>query len=177
VTPFLDAAIDEMLHDADPAAGCRECGFAWTAGADELLPHIDHAGDRFSALLDGRDAGRKVHPDRWCPSAYVWHVSDVMRAWAERLHSRANDPAAPWAGFDPDELGRARRYDELPPVSAPWAVRRSTDALVLAIRPLDPDDGFEHPEWGHGTVTDALRWVTHEILHHDLDIRRDLGLP
>jgi hypothetical protein len=176
MTPFLEAAIAEMLPDADPDDGCRGCGFAWTIGADETLADIRSAAGRFAELLEGRDATRKSRPEVWSPSAYVWHVGDVIRAWSERLYALSRDGGVRWAGFDPDELGRARRYDELPPVVGPWALDHAADALMEALGPLDLDAGFTHPEWGHGTVTDALRWIAHETVHHDLDIRRGLGL-
>jgi hypothetical protein len=176
MTPFLAGAIAEMLPDADPEHGCRKCGFAWSVGADETLAHLRGGAARFADLLAGRDASRKLREDVWSPSAYVWHVGDVTRAWSERLHALGADPHASWAGFDPDELGRARRYEELPPVTGPWALERATDALEQALAPLDIEVGFTHPEWGRGTVTDALRWVGHEVVHHDLDVRRGLGL-
>jgi hypothetical protein len=174
VTPFLEAAIREMLDDADPSTGCAACGFTWTADAAPLLDHVAGAGGRFGALLAGRDASRKPDAETWSPSAYVWHVGDVTRAWSERLHALANDPAARWAGFDPDELGRARAYDQLPAVTGPWALDRATDAFAQVLAWLDLDDGFDHPEWGHGTVADAVRWVAHELAHHERDVRRGL---
>jgi hypothetical protein len=69
-----------------------------------------------------------------------------------------------------------------PPVSPS---QRSDSALLLthprltqreALGALDTDVGFDHPEWGHGTVADALRWVAHEVVHHDLDVRHGLAV-
>lgn len=174
MTPFLEAAIAEMLPDAASLHGCAECGFAWTIESDEALSHVHAAGGRFEGLLQGREASRKPGPKVWSPSGYVWHVGDAVRAWSERLHSLGTDANVSWAGFDPNELARARRYDELPPGTAPWALARSTDSLVRALEPLDLDAAFVHPEWGEGTVTDALRWLAHEIVHHELDVRRGL---
>jgi hypothetical protein len=174
MTPFLEAAIREMLDDADPATGCAACGFSWTADAAPLLDHITGAGDRFAGLLGRGAAVRTPDARTWSPSGYVWHVGDVTRAWSERLHALAHDPGARWAGFDPDELGRARRYDDLPAVTAPWALERAADGLSRAMAPLDPDDPFDHPDWGHGTVADAVRWVAHEVTHHEVDVRRAL---
>jgi hypothetical protein len=174
MSPFLEAAIAEMLPAADPG-GCGECGFRWTIDADGSLEHVRGAADRFADLVAGREITRKLRPEVWSPSGYVWHVGDVVRAWSERFHALGSDPRVRWAGFDPEELGRARRYDELPAVTGPWALGGAADALERALGPVEVHQAFTHPEWGHGTVTDALRWVAHEVVHHELDVRRGLG--
>lgn len=175
MTPFLRAAVAEMLPNAGTSADCAECGFVWETGGEQALQLVRTASDRFTGLLRGHDATVVRVQQVWSPSAYVWHVADLVRAWSERLHSLGADPAAAWAGFDPDELARARRYAALPQATGPWALARSADALLLSLEPLDLDGGFVHPEWGHGTVADALRWLGHEVRHHDLDVRRGLG--
>jgi hypothetical protein len=175
VTPFLSAAIAEMLPNAGSGADCAECGFDWTTDGEPALAHLRRAPGRFDELLGNRDATRQPDPQVWSPSAYVWHIGDVVRAWSERLHSLGIDPSAPWAGFDPNEIARARNYPALPPRTGPWALARAVDALELALEALDMDTAFVHPEWGHGTVTDALRWVAHEVVHHELDVQRGVG--
>jgi hypothetical protein len=138
------------------------------------LAEVEEGPARLARLLQGREPTIAPAPQVWSPSSYVWHVGDVVRAWAERLHSLARDPDASWAGFDPDEVARARRYDALPGVTGPWALARSVDALLLSLAPLTNDTPFVHPEWGDGTVADALRWLAHETVHHELDVRRGL---
>ncbi len=177
MTPFLQAAVAEMLPQAGHGSSCAECGFSWLATGDEALAEVRDGPDRFARLLEDRRATVSPAPETWSPAAYVWHVGDVVRAWAERLHSLAADPEAAWAGFDPDELARARHYDTLPATTGPWALARSVDALVLALEPLTTETSFLHPEWGSGTVADALRWLAHEMVHHELDVRRGLTGP
>jgi hypothetical protein len=177
MTPFLAAAIAEMLPNAGTSSRCAECGFSWECDAPTALSIIDAAADRFEDLLPGDAADAPVAAERWSPSAYVWHVGDLVRAWAERLHSLGVAPTTPWAGFDPDELAHARHYEALPPTTAAWALARAAEALHHSLDELDPDLAFEHPEWGQGTVTDALRWLAHEVEHHDLDVRRGLPVP
>ena len=174
VTPFLQAAVAEMLPNAGASSNCAECGFSWLTTGDQALVEVRGGPARFARQLHGRDVTVAPAPEMWSPSAYVWHVGDVVRAWAERLHSLGTDPDAAWAGFDPDELARARRYDALPGSSGPWSLARSVDALVQSIEPLATGTPFEHPEWGSGTVADALRWLAHETVHHELDVRRGL---
>jgi hypothetical protein len=176
MSPFLRAAIAEMLPNAGGLDRCAECDFDWTTSGEGCLDHVTGGADRFGALLRDREGTHAPGMAQWSPSAYVWHVGDVTRAWAERLHGLGVDPEVRWAGFDPDELARARRYAALPQATAPWALARSAEALVRALEPLGFATGFLHPEWGEGAVADALRWVAHESVHHELDVRRGLGL-
>lgn len=175
MTPFLQAAVAEMLPNAGASPSCAECEFSWLTTGDAALAQVRAGPARFADLLEGPHATVVPAPQVWSPSAYVWHVSDLVRAWAERLHSLGIDPDAPWAGFDPDELARARHYDALPPSTGPWSLARSVDALAQSLEPLGTDTPFEHPEWGSGTVADALRWLAHETVHHELDVRRGLN--
>lgn len=175
MTPFLRTAIAEMLPGAGDGGACADCGFVWATDRDVALAHLDGAAGRFADLLDGREARPAPAPGWWSPSGYVWHVADVTRAWAERLHSLAAQPEARWAPFDPDELARARHYDELPASTGPWALARSVEALHDGLALHDHHATFLHPEWGRGTVTDALRWLAHEVVHHELDVRRGDG--
>lgn len=177
MTPFLAAAIAEMLPNAGRSTRCAECGFSWDTSGLDARAVVVGAADRFASLLQHNAAGTGPDTHRWSPSAYVWHVGDVVRAWSERLHSLGVAPGTPWAGFDPDELARARHYEALPSTTAAWALARATEALEHSLDELDLDLAFEHPEWGHGTVTDALRWLAHEVEHHDLDVRRGRSLP
>jgi hypothetical protein len=173
--PFLEAAITEMLDGTD-REGCQACRFSWSSSPEDCRVEVGTAAERFAALLAGASPGTASRGG-WSPSGYVWHVADVARAWAERLHALRHDPTVRWAGFDPDELGRARRYDELPAVSAPWAVSLAVAGLEESLVHLDPDDRFDHPEWGGGTVADALRWIAHEVVHHQLDVQRGTTGP
>ena len=175
MTPFLRAAVTEMLPHAGLSASCAECGFSWLTTGEQALAVVVDGPARFSRLLEGRDATVPPTSQGWSPSSYVWHVGDVIRAWSERLHSLGSDPDAAWAGFDPDELARARHYDALPGSSGPWALARSVDALELSLEAVAIDTPFTHPEWGSGTVADALRWLAYETEHHDLDVRRGIG--
>jgi hypothetical protein len=175
MTPFLQSAILQMLPQAGDGSSCAECGFSWLATGDEALATVRDGPESFAGLLEGREATMSPAPRTWSPSAYVWHVSDLVRAWAERLHSLAADPEAAWAGFDPDELAQARHYEALPATTGPWSLARSVDALVLSLEPHTIEAPFVHPEWGSGTVADALRWLAHETVHHQLDVRRGLA--
>ena len=49
----------------------------------------------------------------WPAVAYVCHVSDNLRIWAERLAGLAAGDTHPVPPYDQDLLARARSYDEI----------------------------------------------------------------
>jgi hypothetical protein len=63
-----------------------------------------------------------------------------------------------------------RNYRQLPTAAALWALPHATDAFVALSRSLDAGTEFLHGDWGRGTVGDALRWIAHEYVHHQLDV-------
>lgn len=175
MTPFLHNAIDTMLARADAEGGCRECGFTWTLGVDEAVAHIRSAPQRYRSHLADRDGSARPAPDVWSPSAYVWHLADAFRVWAERLHAIAADGQARLAGFDPDELAAVRAYDAQPQSAGLWTLSRAVGDLDAALEEVDAATTFSHPEWGPGDVGDVLRWLAHEAVHHELDVSRGLA--
>ena len=77
---------------------CRECGYSWSISPEEANALIADAPRRYAELLDGAD-GNARHPAlTWSAKAYVCHVADNLRNWAERIvnaSSGGTDGAAP----------------------------------------------------------------------------------
>jgi len=64
---------------------CRECGYDWSISPDDALSLMAAIPARYAALVGDRD-GSQRHPDlSWSAGAYVCHVTDNVRIWAERL--------------------------------------------------------------------------------------------
>lgn len=129
------------------------------------------APGRYRDLLDGRDGTAPADDGGWNATAYVWHLTDLARAWSERWVQVREDPGSLLVGFDPDELAAARGYTSLPTAPALWAFARAVDTFVDLSRDLDPEVTFAHGDWGTGTVADGIRWMAHEVHHHQLDVR------
>lgn len=175
MTPFLSAAI-AWLHGPDASeVRCLECGFAWQLAGPEAVQVIGEAPKRYASNLADWDDRRAVPEGTWSPVAYVWHVVDVLRGWSERFRAIAEDPETQLAPWDPDRLAAARGYGDLPLAGALWSLERATDDVRSAVGDLDHRTGFTHPEWGRGDVEDALRWLAHEVTHHEVDIARGVG--
>ncbi|MBW3562128.1 MAG: DinB family protein [Actinobacteria bacterium] len=175
MTPFLRAAI-ASLHGADASdVRCPECGFAWQLAGPEAETVIGDAATRYASHLADWDDRRAAPAGTWSPSAYVWHVVDVFRAWSERFRAAAEDPETTLVPWDQDRLAEVRGYDRLPLAGALWSLDRAAVDLAAAVEDLDHRTGFTHPDWGSGDVEDALRWIAHEVTHHEVDIARGVN--
>lgn len=171
---FLDTAIRSI--GADPGTdACEECGHPWRPGVDHAVAAIRSAADRFANVLDDADPYARRAPLAWSPAEYTWHVADVCRAWAERAVALRLEPDRPLAGFDQDELAAARNYGAMSAAAGLWALDTSARELIAEAGNAGADLSFDHPDWGQGTLGDGLRWVAHEVLHHEADLIRIVG--
>lgn len=168
-SPFLTGAL-AWISDGEAPDRCEVCGFDWTCSSSASLDVIRAAPGRYATLLDGRDAMAPAADGGWNAAAYVWHLTDLVRSWSERWVQLRADPGSLLAGWDPDELAAARNYRNLPTAPALWALDHATMAFVQLSRELDHATPFQHGDWGEGTVADGLRWLAHELVHHQLDV-------
>jgi hypothetical protein len=155
---------------------CRECGFEWSISQDDAVALIHAAPARYADTLVGRD-GMERHPDLdWSAGAYVCHVTDNLRIWAERLAGFALGATGQVANYDDDLLARARAYDEVPIQASLWSLQRAakdwTEAFSLAV---DKGVVLLHPERGEQSTLDVARSNAYDVHHHAWDIRRSLN--
>jgi hypothetical protein len=169
MTPFLDGALRWVYGD-DPPAACNVCGFDWSIGATAALEVIGGSPDRFEAVLAGRDGMVAPADGSWNATAYVWHLTDLARSWAERWVQIREAPGSLLVGWDPDELADVRGYRSLPTEPGLWALRSAVATFVDVTGVLNLDTPFEHGDWGTGDVADGLRWLGHEFHHHEQDV-------
>ena len=158
------------MYGEDPPSRCPQCEFAWDLDFDDTLKVIRDAPSQIAGQLDGRDGLATPSDGSWNAVAYVWHLTDLARAWAERWVQISHDPGSELIGFDPDDLADARNYRRLPAAPGLWALRGAVQQLLDATGLLSADSEFLHGDWGRGTVTDAMRWLAHEFRHHEMDI-------
>ena len=97
---------------------CRECGFSWSATQAEMSALVAGVPVRLRELLDGKDASAQHPALSWSAGAYVPHVGDNLRIYAERLAGVAAGTQRPIAPYDQDALAVARRYELIPIESA-----------------------------------------------------------
>lgn len=169
MTPFLAGAL-EWVYDGDTPLACPTCGYLWSIDAVDAVALIESSPDRYDAVLAGMN-GMKQQPDgSWNATAYLWHLTDLMRSWAERWVQIRESPGSRLVGFDPDVLAEARSYRFLPTYPGLWALRSSVATFIEVTSTVTPETSFEHGDWGAGDVADALRWLGHEFHHHVGDV-------
>jgi len=173
---------------------CEECGFVYdlddapgagravVAGVSQVAAVLSDAA-AFSDDGDAHDGAglrRRARPELWSPLEYGCHLRDVLLVQRERVLSarRVDRPT-----FEP--MGRDERVDHDGYAHQdPGAVRRQlTDAAAMFANVLAR---LAEADWDRVVVYGfpqrlerSLRWVAvhtvHEVAHHLLDIRRQLG--
>ena len=155
---------------------CRECGYSWSISREEANALIADAPRRYAELLDGAD-GDVRHPDlTWSVKAYVSHVADNLRTWAERIMSATTAGQTLVRPFDQDDLAEIRGYEHMALETALWSLKHSAgiwaDAMAAS---AGQDFVLTHPERGELSLTEVVLTVAHDTVHHEWDIRRSLG--
>jgi hypothetical protein len=78
---------------------------------DDAVSIVGSTPDDVADALAGRDPASH-HPDlTWSALAYVCHITDNLRIWAERLVGAGLGSTRPVSPYDGDLLARARSYE------------------------------------------------------------------
>jgi hypothetical protein len=159
-------------HYGDP---CRECGFDWSISKEQAREIVETA----PAILqrDLTDAtGRERHPDlTWPVVAYLAHMCDNLRIWAERVAgiTRGGSPAV--VRYDENALATARQYESLSIPGVQWSLARAAADWLVAVNEAPDDLVMDHGERGRQTLHDVVLSNAHDVAHHTWDIRRSLS--
>ena len=161
---------------------CDGCGFeydlAGAPGAGNAIIHGVH--DLAQILRTARDAVPRRESQTWSPLEYGCHVRDVLLVQRERvLAGRRMDCPS----FDP--MGREERaeHDGYAEQKPPRVANQLTEAAFMfanALARLGPDDWERTVMYNYPSVSErSLRWLAvhteHEVVHHLLDVRRQVG--
>jgi len=152
---------------------CRQCGFDWSISSDAAVDLIARVPARYVALLADTD-GSQRHPDLdWSAVAYVCHVTDNLRIWAERLAGAALGGGRQIPRYDENLLARARAYERVPLAGALWSLERAArDWQEAAHLALAGDVVLMHAGRGEQRAADVARNNAHDAHHHAWDVRR-----
>lgn len=154
---------------------CRECGYEWSVSPLEAVDLVTSVPTRYAELLAGSD-GADRHPDlAWTAGAYVCHVTDNLRIWAERVVGAASNGGREVPSYDENLLARARAYELVPVTGALWSLQHAArdwrQALTLG---LGQELVLTHSGRGEQTAADIARNNAHDAHHHEWDIRRSV---
>lgn len=152
---------------------CLECGFDWSQTPEDAIAAVTAVPDRLGALLEGR-TGAEMAPDAtWSAKAYVFHVADNLRIFAERLEGVFAGGPGNLAAYDENELAAARDYEAMSLQSALWSVRNAVGIWSAAAREsLTRRNTYLHAERGELSAAEITRGPAHDALHHLWDVTR-----
>jgi hypothetical protein len=155
---------------------CRECGFDWAQAPDAVVAAVAALPDQFDALLAGRSGDERARDSSWSAKAYVFHVADNLRIFAERLEGVFAGAPTTLAAYDQDELAAARDYEAMSVQSALWSVRTAVATWSAATRTAlaRPSVIYQHAERGELNAAEITRGPGHDALHHFRDVTRAL---
>lgn len=153
---------------------CRECGFDWSRAPEDVIVEVETLPERFTALLDGRTGDERPPGATWSAKAYVFHVADNLRVFAERLEGVFAGAPDTLAAYDQDQLAAARDYEAMSVQSALWSVRDAVAGWASASRQAlaRPARTYRHAERGVLTAAEITRGPGHDAVHHCFDVTR-----
>ena len=127
----------------------------------------------FAALLAGA-AGGEVPPGcTWSAKAYVFHVADNLRIFAERLEGVRAGGRRELIGYDENELAAARHYEEMSLPAALWSIADAVPRWATASRAALADElTYQHSERSELRASEIVRAPAHDALHHAWDVSR-----
>ena len=154
---------------------CGGCGFGWSLTPWDAIRIVQELPARCHTLLAGH-TGYERHPHlAWTPAAYLSHIADNLRNWAEWLAGARLSGAADVPGYDPDLLAEARHYNETAPAAALWSLERAVDAWADSVTAaLEERVVLHHARRGIQRAEDVARNNAHDGHHHVWDIERIL---
>jgi len=152
---------------------CGECGFEWSQPPETAIAAVEQLPDRFDSLLTGRTGNERDADATWSAKAYVFHVADNLRIFAERLEGVFAGAPTTLASYDQDDLAAARNYEAMSLESALWSVRSAVSAWAAAAREsLRRPTTYQHIERGDLNAAEMTRGPAHDALHHYGDVKR-----
>ena len=155
---------------------CRDCGWSWETEPADAVAYVRGLPGAIEGLTDGRTGRERAPGLTWSAAEYVCHVGDNLRLWAERVAGRLAGDDGVVGGYDPDELARARRYEQVRLAAALWSLRRAAEDWVDVLEPaLAQDVALTHATRGLQTAADVALNNAHDAHHHVWDIGRCLA--
>jgi hypothetical protein len=154
---------------------CRECGFEWSTSLEDATTLVRNLPTSYEEVVAGAAGSERHRELAWSVTAYVCHVSDNLRIWAERLAGVAGGGQREVVAYDENALAAARRYEDVSLQAALWSLERAVvDWLIAVEQANDVEVVLLHSERGRQTVIDVVRSTAHDAFHHLWDVRRTL---
>jgi DinB superfamily len=156
---------------------CHECRFDWNISREAAIGLVATMPKLYAQILAaaGSDGSERDPELQWSAGAYVCHVGDNLRIWAERLVGISRGAAPAVAPYDEALLGEARVYDRVALEGAIWSLERAAADWQSAVDEATAAGVvLIHPDRGEQSLLDVVRSNAHDAFHHQWDIQRSL---
>lgn len=155
---------------------CRECAFDWSIGATAAVDRVAGLGPRLAGVTTAAHGPERRPTGGWTVSAYVSHMGDNLRQWAERVQCARLSGQVEVSGYDPDVLAEARAYPEISLEAAVWSAGIAATAWAGVMGDA-VQEGVEliHATRGLQRAEDIARNNCHDVFHHLWDIEQILA--
>jgi len=154
---------------------CCECGFAWATGLGGSVSLMRELPDSLQTLVSGATGTERLPGLDWNVSAYVAHMTDNTRIWAERLLAVARGADAHVVPYEPDLLAESRHYNEVALEGATWSLDKAVTMWLEAVGEAERVGVVMlHSERGAMELSDVVCSNAHDAVHHCWDLQRIL---
>jgi uncharacterized damage-inducible protein DinB len=131
--------------------------------------------DSIDTLVEGASGTERLPDLGWNVSAYLSHMADNTRIWAERLVAVSRGADAHVVPYDPDLLAESRRYDTVALPGATWSFRIAVENWLGAVEEAAlAGVVIQHSERGDMELFDVVASNAHDAYHHRGDVARIL---
>jgi hypothetical protein len=155
---------------------CRECGFSWSITTADAKGLVAGVPSQLAVMLAEASGNERLPQLTWSVTAYVAHIGDNLRIWAERLAGITRGGSPVVAGYDEHLLAEARAYGSISLPAVQWTLQRSTNDWLEAVTNAPADLVMAHPERGAIDLDEIVRSNAHDAAHHMWDIERSLRI-
>lgn len=157
---------------------CRQCGFDWSVKPANAVALVVRMAEQVRQQVSDAPGDRRRPAGGWSVSEYVSHMADNLRNWAERVQGAILTGERDVAGYHPDELARARRYEAIPLAAAVWSLEVSCQTWGPTMtKALSQGLVLQHATRGRQSAEDIARNNCHDAWHHLWDIQEILAVP
>lgn len=163
---------------------CQECGFDYEAlipqeAAKLFKPHAVAV----SALLWGRDdtsLRARPEPSVWSAIEYACHVRDVLLMQRERIYLTLVEDTPRFAPMYRDQRVENAGYAHEDTQELTEELAVAANLMTKVFRGLSDEHLARHcifgyPESSERDLSWVIRHTAHEVVHHEMDVRRILS--
>ncbi|MFM9225199.1 MAG: DinB family protein [Actinomycetota bacterium] len=153
---------------------CDDCGFDAAAfDPDRTAPAIRDLGQRWAAVLAGRDVQVRPRPGVWSALEYGCHVRDVFLRFDGRLAAMLHEDDPHFENWDQDRTAIEDRYDLQHPATVAGEVIGAAEDLASRYGSVGDDAWDRRGFRSDGsvfTVASMARYLLHDPVHHLWDV-------